>query len=233
MNPVTVKLESSVILYDASVLPEISALWFDPQWWEQQGLLLGTAPGRGTSHFISAPIGEVVLRQYLRGGWVAHLSHDRYWFAGVSRTRPFREFELLRRMHSDGLRVPAPVAALCSRAGPSYRGALITRRIESAISLADRLDGEAVDWQAVGSQIRQFHQAGVNHVDLNARNILLGDTDDELWLLDFDRCRYQPGKPVAGRRNLARLRRSLLKLWPGEPGGLETAWKQLIRGYKS
>lgn len=232
MNPVTIKLDANVILYDASLLSEISAQWFDHEWWEQQGLLTGTAPGRGTTHFINAPFGPAALRQYLRGGWAARVSQDRYWFSGVSRSRPFREFELLSQMRSDGLRVPRPIAALCSRVGAAYRGALITGLIEQTKALADLLDDPTLDWQNVGAQLRRFHEAGVNHVDLNANNILLSEPDRDLWLLDFDRCQYRRGRAVHGKRNLARLRRSLLKLWPGKPGSLETAWKNLTKGYQ-
>ena len=135
-------------------------------------------------------------------------------------------------MSADGLRVPVPVAALCQRTGPAYRGALITRRIAPARALADRLDDPGLDWREVGRQLRGFHNAGVRHADLNARNILLHDQDQQLWLLDFDRSRYRPGKPVDGQRNLARLRRSLLKFWPGQPAELETSWKSLVRGYR-
>jgi 3-deoxy-D-manno-octulosonic acid kinase len=236
MNPVTAKLDSHVILYDAALLPAVQVQLFEPGWWEQQGLLAGTAPGRGTTCFIDMPFGPAVLRHYLRGGLAARFSQDRYWFAGVKRSRPFREFQLLQRMSGDGLRVPVPVAALCSRMGAGYRGALITRRIAPAQGLDTLVGTPDLDWRAVGAGLRAFHDAGVYHADLNARNILIGDADGSVWLLDFDRCRYQPGKPVDGRSNLARLNRSLLKFWPGGADntgpGLAACWKQLLKGYQ-
>ena len=85
MNPVTVKHDSNVILYDAALLSSISAEVFDPEWWEQQGKLTGTAPGRGTTFFIDMAFGPAVLRHYLRGGWAARVSEDRYWYGGVRR----------------------------------------------------------------------------------------------------------------------------------------------------
>jgi 3-deoxy-D-manno-octulosonic acid kinase len=57
--------------------------------------------------------------------------------------------------------------------------------------------------------IKRFHQAGLDHVDLNARNILI-DPHDKPWLIDLDRCRLRsPGKWQ--KENLARLQRSLMK----------------------
>ena len=78
---------------------------------------------------------------------------------------------------------------------------------------------------------RSFHDAGVWHADLNARNILL-DADDEIFLVDFDRARFTPGRAVAGGRNLARLKRSLLKISPPEiKAGLSESWAQLEAAY--
>ena len=111
-------------------------------------------------------------------------------------------------------------------------------RIPSAQTLADILPGNpggpelaAGFWKSTGKCIRRFHDAGVWHADLNARNILL---DDELrvFLIDFDRARFTPGKAVNGKGNLDRLKRSLVKLWPTERMPLmQPAWVQIMAGY--
>lgn len=230
MKPVTLQQESRAIVYDGDVLTAAGTTLFDAEYWRAKGAVEGDAPGRGTSLFIRAPFGEVVLRRYLRGGWVARLSRDRYLFTGLARARPFREFHLLRRLREAGLRVPAPVAALCERHGPFYRAALMTRRIPGAHPLAERLDDPGLDWGRLGHELRRFHQAGVDHADLNARNILLEARTGDAWLLDFDRSRFTPGRPVDGRANLSRLRRSLRKLWPGG-GDPEPAYRALLAGY--
>jgi 3-deoxy-D-manno-octulosonic acid kinase len=57
--------------------------------------------------------------------------------------------------------------------------------------------------------IKRFHQAGLDHVDLNARNILV-DPHGKPWLIDLDRCRLR----AAGKwqeANLSRLARSIQK----------------------
>jgi len=71
-------------------------------------------------------------------------------------------------------------------------------------------------WLAAGRCIRRFHDAGVQHADLNAHNVMLGE-DGEVWLLDFDRGRLRrPGRWQG--RVIARLARSLSKLSSGQPG---------------
>jgi 3-deoxy-D-manno-octulosonic acid kinase len=232
MNPVTVKLGPQVIVYDADTLTAVEPAWFDPEHWRGIDALLGAAPGRGTTHFVASPVGELVLRRYLRGGWAARLSRESYFFSQASRSRPMLEFDLLQRMEGAGLRVPKPLAALCERRGLAYRGALITHRIAPARALAERLDDPLLDWEALGRDLRGFHDAGVDHADLNARNILLHDDTGRAWLLDFDRSSFTPGQPVDGRRNLARLRRSLVKLWPEGDARLDDCWAALLQGHR-
>jgi len=232
MNPVTLKERSQAIVYDGDVLAAVGPGLFDPDRWRREGGLQGFAPGRGTTWFVKGPFGRAALRRYLRGGWVARLSRDRYLFLGFGNSRPFREFHLLRRMRDANLRVPAPLAAWCARSGLWYRGALLTRRIEPARPLPERFTDPALDWSRVGAGLREFHDAGMEHADLNAHNILIADDGGDIWLLDLDRSRFQPGRPVDGRRNLARLKRSLEKLWPAAGAGLETCWLGLLAGYE-
>ncbi len=110
----------------------------------------------------------------------------------------------------------------------------MTARIEGVQTLADVLPGanSSTDpWVAIGKCIRRFHDAGVWHADLNARNILL-DAQSGIFLIDFDRARFTPGKAVNGKNNLSRLKRSLEKLWPASRmAALQQAWTQLVAAY--
>ena len=226
--------KSIAIIYASSRMELPVAEAFTAQYWAAQGLVEGQAVGRGSAWFIDAPAGSMVLRRYLRGGWAAKLSHQHYLFTGVSRSRPFREFTLTASLHSLGLPVPQPLAALCSHHGILSSGALMTGRIKRSKTLADMLpdvQADAALWADVGRCIRRFHLAGVWHADLNARNILL-DMESAVFLIDFDRARYTPGKVVDGRRNLARLQRSLVKLWPSSSTAeMQPAWAQLMAAY--
>jgi 3-deoxy-D-manno-octulosonic acid kinase len=239
MQPSIHNEKSLAIAYDASLMQAPGVDYFNVDFWRAQKALTGEAIGRGSVWLIDTPSGPVVLRQYLRGGWVARFNRQSYFFSTVKRCRPFREFHLLAALYQQGLPVPRPVAALCEHHGIISTGALMTARISAAQTLADILsthDGSsdltAGPWGRVGSCIRRFHEAGVWHADLNARNILL-DAELRVFLIDFDRARFTPGKAVQGEDNLNRLKRSLLKLWPPQDlSALNAVWTQLKAGYR-
>ena len=238
MQHVIHKQKSLAIAYDSSVVEAPSLEHFDVDFWQLKNVLTGKAIGRGSAWFIDAPFGPVVLRQYLRGGWIAKISRRSYAFSTVSRSRPFLEYHLLAKLYDTGLPVPRPVAALCEHHGFSSTGSLMTVQIPSAQTLADvlgetqtRPDSFEGLWESVGKCIRRFHQAGVWHADLNARNILL-DAEFNVYLIDFDRARFTPGKAVDGHGNLKRLKRSLTKVWPeGDVANMQAAWTKLKAAY--
>lgn len=235
MKSGTYKQNSDLIVYDADQIQHPCAELFDPDHWSEQGRITGEAVGRGSAWFVEASFGSAVLRRYLRGGMIARMSRDRYVFTGWGRTRPVAEFRVLERLAAAGLPVPEPLAAGVRRRFLFYTGGLLTRRIPGARPLADLLHERATDaaaWARVGACIRRFHDAGLVHADLNARNILV-DADDAVFLIDFDRARIRPDAPGRYRRNLRRLRRSLEKLWPPDMGVavLESCWSALESGY--
>ncbi len=238
MQTVIHREKSLAIAYDASVMDAPGAEYFSVEFWKSRQALNGEALGRGSAWFIDTPSGPVVLRQFLRGGWVARFSRQSYFFTGVERSRPFREYHLLAALFGEGLPVPRPVAALCAHHGMTSTGAIITARIASTQTLADVLPGNNGGqvpteglWSRIGTCLRRFHDAGVWHADLNARNILL-DAGQQVFLIDFDRARFTPGKAVSGQGNLNRLKRSLIKLWPKEHlSALQPAWVELEAGY--
>ncbi|MGM0915835.1 MAG: 3-deoxy-D-manno-octulosonic acid kinase [Pseudomonadota bacterium] len=239
MRLATLRAGKSHILYDADSLcdagevPQISPSTFDPAWWQAQGRITGQAPGRGASLFLDAGNGEEwVLRPYRRGGLVARLSEARYLWTGLERTRAFRELCLTADLHARSLPVPRPVAADVTRHGLTYSAALITVRIPGARALASLLEnGEADDdlLQRVGATIRRFHDVGLDHVDLNARNLLVGE-EGKVWLIDLDRCRLRPDGAWKGR-NLKRLESSVAKFVV--PAAIECTIEQITAGYDS
>lgn len=236
MNIQTLNLESGVIVYDADLLSQAalapSAELFQPSWWEEAGRVMARPQGRGDALVVAAPFGGAVLKQYLRGGWPARISRSRYVFTGFDRSRPIKEFRVLQELADLALPAPRPVAALCRRHGLSCSGALLTREIEHARPLAEIAESVAPElWQAIGACVRRFHDHGLVHADLNARNILVTESAG-VFLIDFDRARFKgTGKAFSG--NLKRLKRSLLKFWPEDAGDMERrAWTQLLKGYE-
>ena len=234
MKHVINKEKSWAIAHDASLLDVPGPDYFSIDFWRSRKKVTGEAIGRGSAWFIETPHGPVVLRHYLRGGWAATFSRQNYFFTGVLNSRPFREYHVLVELYAMGLPVPSPVAALCQHHGVVSTGAIMTACITSSKTLTDLLSsGDPAEgiWRRVGSCIRRFHDAGVWHADLNARNILL-DADHAVYLIDFDRARFSPGKPVNGEGNLKRLKRSLQKLsLAGEMPALQQAWAELKAGY--
>ena len=230
------ELTGGSMLYDASRAGNAAAGWFEPTFWKERGELDGEAQGRGTVHFVRTGENKgLVLRHYRRGGLVARLVRDRYWWRGEFQTRAFREWQLLYHLHRAGLPVPAPVAARYQRHGFTYTADLITERLLDSVSLATMVRARGIPilgWIIIGRCIRMFHDLGVCHADLNAHNVLLVG-DDLVYLIDFDRGRLmKPGLWCDG--NLVRLRRSLEKITyklPPEHFG-EADWQGLLDGYR-
>ena len=234
MKHTTHRENSWAIIHDASLRVAPGLDEFNVDFWRSRQALSGEAIGRGSAWFVETPNGPVVLRHYLRGGWAAKLSRQDYLFTGISKSRPFREYHILAELFEKGLPVPRPVAALCQHKGFIATGAIMTACIASATTLADVVAGSdeiSGLWASVGRCIRKFHNAGVWHADLNARNILL-DSGFRVYLIDFDKARLQAGKPVNGEDNLNRLKRSLIKFWPvGQQPAMDLAWAELKAAY--
>lgn len=226
---------AGAVLLDASLAHAVEGDWFDPEHWRARGALQSHLGGRGGVALIHTPAGDGVLRHYRRGGLVAKFNRDRYLWTGADRTRSFAEFRLLTRIAALGLPAPRPMAARYRRHGLFYAADLITRRIAESHTLAQcladgRLDADLA--RETGALVARFHREGIWHADLNAHNVLV--TANALYLIDFDRGAVR--RPAEGWRlaNLARLRRSLLKLGAEQriPGFQAAVWSPLLHGYE-
>ena len=210
------EVERGAILYDPERVDVPGWELFDRDRWRSRGIVTAHSGGRGSIHFIEHRGHRWALRRYLRGGVVAHFVRERFLFLGEDRTRSFRELRLLAALQEKGLPVPAPVAAGYRRGLFTYVAELITDRLSGAASLTEVLRAGRMNeerWVAIGRCLRRFHDAGVQHADLTANNIMLGE-QGEIWLLDFDRGRLrEPG--VWRERVLDRLARSLAKVAAG------------------
>lgn len=206
-----------VILYDTAQIPQISADWFDLNYWQTQQAVIGGAPGRGTSLFIETPAGEAVWRHYHRGGLVGRCIKDSYVWQGLEKTRAWQEFKLTAQLLARGLPVPTPLAACVKPKGLFYTADLITLRLPAAQPLMDFLETDNSSKLAdllhqVGKIVQQFHAAGLNHVDLNPRNILVNPSLNKVWLIDFDRCQLTKPNFKLAASNITRLERAFAKL---------------------
>jgi len=205
------------ILFDNTRVRQARPEWFSAAFWGEKARPVASG-GRGGAWFVDAPFGASVLRCYLRGGFAAHFSRDRYWWSGANRTRSFAEFRLTRAMIAQGVPVPKPIAACYRREGRFYRAAILIERLDEVRTLADRaaVAGDGAPWEEAGRLIARVHRAGLDHADLNAHNLLF-DPTGRGWVIDLDRGEQRI--PATGWRegNLARLKRSLLKLRGSRP----------------
>lgn len=187
--------------------------------------------GRGTVLRFPYQDEHGILRKYQRGGVIRFLLKDRYLF----HNRALRELRLHAYVYDKGLRVPKPLGVAWERRGICFTGAIATREVVSR-NLQQYLVDEPESRDEVlcecGRLIREMHDLGVFHADLQVRNILVAQ--DGPLLIDFDNARLHAR---LGRwrcaMNLLRLRRSFLKnrislrcfdvLCEGY-GGLEIPW---------
>jgi 3-deoxy-D-manno-octulosonic acid kinase len=237
VDPRIVASGSGAMVYDARLSEAPTEAWFEPSWWQSQDRMRSGSGGRGGIAFIDTPVGPCVLRHYRRGGWMAPLLDDRYMWRGRDRSRGFAEFRMLAELFRRGLPTPAPIAARYRRRGPYYRADLITRTIENARTLTEIITARRFDSalaREVGALVACFHAAGVDHADLNAHNILVAD--GKLWLIDFDRGEIRSTGTAWKLANLARLKRSLLKVGACDHDEAKLdreIWSPLMRGYES
>ena len=194
---------------------------------EQADLLL---QGRGPVPVVTTTRGRWVVRRYRHGGWVAGpLLGDRYLRVGVG--RPVQEACTSAEVRRRGIATPRVMAGAVYRHGPFYRADLITEFIAEARDLAHALfDAEhseaerAEILRAVGALLARSAAAGIEHPDVNAKNVLLERSVGGPFplLLDLDRCRTRPpGVACDAAPMVERLARSLRKheertrLWIG------------------
>ncbi|MGY6553945.1 MAG: 3-deoxy-D-manno-octulosonic acid kinase [Wenzhouxiangella sp.] len=206
------------ILYDSTLSAVPALSWLQPHYWSAQQALGPSLGGRGQAFLVQTACGPAALRRFLRGGWMAPLLGDRYLRRSADDSRGFREFRLLIELRRRDLPVPRPLAASFEPSGPFYRAGLLTAFIPGTRSLAELAPTlPRPGWQALADTLRSFFQAGLDHPDLNAHNLLC-DQSGRWYLLDFDRALLRSG-PAPAASMLARLERSLNKL-------KATAWRE-------
>jgi len=236
MRPYETSVDKQHILYDVERIANIAEFSFDPEVLRKRRQLSGSAQGRGNTHFFNYEGQALVLRHYRRGGLIQKFLEDRYLWTGLARTRAWREWQLLAKMHAMGLPVPLPVAAQVVQQGVTYRADIVIESIPNTVTLAQRLRQGPLDeleWSKIACCLYRFHTLGVYHADLNAHNILLG-VQDEVYLIDFDRGRLRRPDASWQQQNLARLQRSLKKLKALEGDGFafsDNDWSLLMRVY--
>jgi 3-deoxy-D-manno-octulosonic acid kinase len=161
----------------------------------------------------------MVLRQYSHGGLLRAITGNLYFFGA----RSFRELALTEEIRSCGIpTVPSIGAIHYLIFFPLYQAYFLSLQFPGAMDLIQYFDeieahpsGNTISSKrktirSVGLLVRQFHQAGFFHGDLQLKNILVAG--DQLLLIDFDHSYHRPSLSVKRRmKNLLRLNRSVEK----------------------
>ena len=162
---------------------------------------------------------RMVLRQYSHGGLLRTITGNLYFFGA----RSFRELALTEEIRSCGIFTISPIGAIHHRIFfLFYQAYFLSLEVPNAIDLIqyfqemgarptrENLSSKRKTIRSAGLLIRQFHQAGFFHGDLQLKNILIAG--DQLLLIDFD-CSYRkPSLSLQEKtKNLLRLNRSMEK----------------------
>ncbi len=150
-----------------------------------------------------------VIRRYRRGGVVRGFMTDAY----VVANRPLRELRVMEYAYKAGLPVPEPLGACWQRTGLFIRGFFSCREI-AGCDLQTYLGTAHADapetLRACGKTVKDMHDSGIYHADLQLRNVIVGDA--KVWLIDFDKAVMAgPVRRLRRAMNLLRLRRSFTK----------------------
>jgi 3-deoxy-D-manno-octulosonic acid kinase len=194
----------------------------------------GTVRGRGSYPVarIKTSAGkeiEVIIRAYRRGGLAGLVLPDMFTDA----RRPLEELALTEKGRVDGVALPEIIGLQMKWVAPFfYRARIAVKKIPDTITLNETLLSFAKEGgnhkelyakkrsliAALVKSVRQLHNAGINHRDLNIRNILIkrAGLDFTAYIIDLDKSACEPGPKGLGfdKRidNLIRLNRSLSKM---------------------
>jgi 3-deoxy-D-manno-octulosonic acid kinase len=195
--------------------------------------------GRGALAVLRLDGGEALVRRYRHGGALRALTGDYFL---TRPPRPFRELALTEAARRRGVPTVEVLAAIVeSVAGPLYRGWLVTRRLEGARDLweaaqAAASDAKRADWEAAARAVRAMHRCGIDHRDLNLKNILVRSEDGKArgYIIDFDKSRLYAGEvpPPRAKNNLDRLERSINKLDRVRRHVFAADWELFLRVYR-
>ncbi|NVJ61297.1 MAG: 3-deoxy-D-manno-octulosonic acid kinase [Gammaproteobacteria bacterium] len=219
---------------------EITAEWFTPEFWMNHEWITGSSFGRNKTYFCQYPKNdngylELVLRHYFRGGLVGKINNDAYHFSSIESTRPYRELSILESIQNKQLPGPKPIGGYVIKHRGFYRADILIEKIPDAKDAYQILIEQEVSestWIKMGQCIRNFHDAGIFHADLNIHNIMLNE-DGDTWLIDFDKGEERAPSKKWQSVNLERLLRSLNKEKAKHPEFNFAAerWQWLLNGY--
>ncbi len=157
-------------------------------------------------HIKIEDFGDVVIKQYARGGLLRMFVRNSYLRWG--KTRGQREYEMLWNVRELGVNAPKPLA-FAYRGSLFYSAWLITQEIKysetlAGLSLRDEDQALALLEKFI-AQLGILIRNRIFHVDLHPGNVIVNKSG-EVFILDFD-------KAVPFSDSLNRLRDIYLRRW--------------------
>jgi len=141
----------------------------------------------------SPELGPLIIKHYLRGGFISFFNKDTYFFSKKSRSE--LEFNFLIIAMKAGVSVPTPVA-YANKGSFFYKTWLITKEIENSknfVELCFNEKDKAVSLlPVICENIKRLIINSIHHIDLHPGNIII-DKSNKPFILDFDKTRYFSG----------------------------------------
>jgi hypothetical protein len=181
---------------------------------------------------------RIVIRHYLHGGLFSAFFRDLYFFG----SRSFQELALTEEILSCNIPTIQPIGAIHRVIFPPfYKAYLLSLEVPKAVDLIqyfqeigshpspEKFIHKRKIVRSAGLLLRQFHDAGFFHADLQLRNILV--SENQVFFIDFDRSYRKAGLSCKERlKNLLRLNRSAEK-WKCH--GLPISWTDRLHFFQA
>lgn len=169
------------------------------------------------------PQERMIVRQCLRGGIVRIFNREGY----LRNKRPFEELWISEFAASVGIPTAQVLAAVSVRTpGRLWKNYLFIKELPECLDVPTYL---MMLWKqnpcrffnekhrilcTISELIKQMHNRGIEHGDLNMKNVLINTHDPgKIYIIDWDKSRIKSRLGWAARRaNVLRLCRSLVKL---------------------
>ena len=121
MTEIIRKIPNGAILYDNSIIEDVTDDLFVPESWQEVNLIPSEMGGRGATYILKNEQKSLVLRHFLRGGLIKNISRDLYIWIGENQTRSFNEWRVNKKLLEFDLPVPIPIAAQYIKKGLFYK----------------------------------------------------------------------------------------------------------------
>ena len=95
-----IKNENIYIQYDSNVFDNFSSKLFNIDYITKEGLIKSEIIGRDKAYEIEHDGNRYFLKHYIRGGFAAKVTYDKYIFDSVASTRSVKEYNFLNNLFS-------------------------------------------------------------------------------------------------------------------------------------